>query len=57
MGRIPCVQIQLSAMELEKFVEKIDGEIWIMTRDNRVTHAMEFEDIIHENLRHCGCSE
>jgi hypothetical protein len=33
------------------------GESGILVRDNRMRHAMKFEDIIHENLSHCGCSE
>jgi hypothetical protein len=28
-----------------------------MVGDNRMRHAMEFEDIIHKTLSHCGCNE
>jgi hypothetical protein len=49
--------MQLGSLELEQFLPKVVGESWIMVRDNRVGHSMEFEDIIHENLSHCGCCE
>jgi hypothetical protein len=47
----------LGALYLEKFLPKIVGERGIPVRDNRMWHAMKFEDIIHENLGHCGGSE
>jgi len=28
-----------------------------MARNNRVRHAMKLEDLVHENLSHCGCSK
>jgi hypothetical protein len=33
------------------------GESGIYVIDNRMRHAMKIEDIIHENLSHCGCGE
>jgi hypothetical protein len=29
----------------------------ISIRDNGMRHVMKLEDMIHEKLRHCGCSE
>jgi hypothetical protein len=51
------VEMQLGSLEPEQFLPKIVGESWISVRDNRMRHAMEFEDIIHKNLSHCGCCE
>jgi hypothetical protein len=51
------VEMQLGSLEPEQFLPKIVGESWISVRDNRMRHAMKFEDIIHENLSHCGCGE
>jgi hypothetical protein len=50
-------EMQLGSLELEQFLQKIVGESWITIRNNRVWHAMEFEDIIHKKFSHCGCGE
>jgi hypothetical protein len=44
-------------LELKTFLPKITGESGITIEDNRVRHAMDFEDIIPKNLSHCGCPE
>jgi hypothetical protein len=36
---------------------KIVGESGVSVRDNRIRHAMKLEDIIHEDLSHCGGCE
>jgi hypothetical protein len=54
---ISCDEMQLGSLEPKQFLPKIVGENWITVEDNRVRHAMEFEDIIHKNLIHCGCDE
>jgi hypothetical protein len=50
-------KMQLSSIELEQFLPKIASESWITIRDNRVGHAMEYENTIHQNLSHYGCGE
>jgi hypothetical protein len=50
-------EMQLGALEMEQFFPKIVGKSGISVRDNRMRHAMKLEDIIHENLSHCGCCE
>jgi len=57
LGMVVGVDMQLGSLELEKLFPKIVGEIWISVRDNRIRKTMKFEDIIHENLSHCGCCE
>jgi hypothetical protein len=57
MGMIGHAEKQLGSLELENLLTKIVGQIWITVRDNRVRHAMEFEDTIHENFIHCICGE
>jgi hypothetical protein len=52
-----CVELQIGSLELEKFLPKITGESGIIVKENRVRHAMEFEDIVHKNLSHCRCHE
>jgi len=47
--------MKLGALELEQFLPQIAGEIWVTIRNNRMWHAMNLEDLIHENLSHGGC--
>jgi hypothetical protein len=54
---ISGVEIQLGSLEPKKFLPKIVGESWNSVKDNRMRHAMKFENIIHENLSHCGWGE
>jgi hypothetical protein len=54
---IGCAEMQLGSLELEKFLPKIAGEIWISIRDNRIMNAMEFEYTIHKDLIQYRCSE
>jgi hypothetical protein len=54
---IDHAEMKLGSLELEQFLPKIAGKIWITVGDNRVENSMKFEDIIHENLNHCGCYE
>jgi hypothetical protein len=49
--------MQLGALETEQFLPKIVGKSGISVRDNRMRHAMNLEDIIHENLIHSRCFE
>jgi hypothetical protein len=49
--------MQLGSLEIEQFLPKIAGESWITIKDNRVRHAMEFEDIIRKKISHYGCGE
>jgi hypothetical protein len=57
MGMIDYDEMQLGALELEQFLQKVVGEIWITIQDNRVGNSMEFEYFVHENLSHGGCCE
>ena len=47
-------ETQLGSLESRQLFLKIASESWISVRDNRMRHAMMFEDIIHENMSHCG---
>ena len=57
LGMIGSVEMQLGALETKQFLPKIAGKSGISVRDNRMRHVMKLEDIIHENLSHCGCCE
>jgi hypothetical protein len=57
LGIIGGAEMQVGSLEPEKFLLKIIGESGFTVRDNRTRHAMEFEDIIHKKLIHCGCCE
>jgi hypothetical protein len=50
-------KMKLGFLEPGKFLPKIVGESWISVRDNRMSHVLKFEDIIHENLSLCGGGE
>jgi hypothetical protein len=49
--------MQLGSLDPKQFIPKIVGECGISVRDNRMRHAIKFEDIIHEKLSHYGCGE
>jgi hypothetical protein len=57
MGMIGGANMQLGSLEPKQLFPKIAGESGISIRDNRMRYAMKLEDIIHENLSHCGCGE
>jgi hypothetical protein len=52
---ISCAEMQFGALYLEQFLPKIACESGVAIRNNRVQHAMKLEDLIHEDLSHCGC--
>jgi hypothetical protein len=52
---ISCAEMQFSALYLEQFLLEIACEIWVVIINNRVRHAMNLEDLIHEDLGHRGC--
>jgi hypothetical protein len=54
---IGYAEMQMGSLYPEKFLPKLVGESGILVRDNRMRHAMKLEDMIHETLSHCGCSE
>jgi hypothetical protein len=54
LGMTGNVEMQLGALKLEQFLPEIACESWIMVKDKRLGHSMEFEDIVHENLSHRG---
>ena len=54
---IGSAKMKLGAPETEQFLLKIVGKSGISIRDNIMRHALKLEDIIHENLSHCGCCE
>jgi hypothetical protein len=54
---ISGVEMQLGFLNPEQFLLKNVGESWITVGDNKVRHAMEFENIIHKHLMQCGCGE
>jgi hypothetical protein len=54
---IDGTKMQLGSLEPEKVLPKITSESWISVIDKIMRHAMTFNDSIHENLIHCGCSE
>jgi len=47
LGIISYVDMKLGTLELEQILPKIVSESWITVGDNRVKHAMEFENIIY----------
>jgi hypothetical protein len=47
----------LGSLESEKFLPESVGESGIMVKNNRMRHAMEFEDMIHKNLSDHGGGE
>jgi hypothetical protein len=55
LGMISCAEMQLGASKLEQFFPEIVGEGWVMIKNNRMRHAMNLEDLIHENLSHSEC--
>jgi UDP-N-acetylmuramyl tripeptide synthase len=48
-------EMKLGSLELEQFLPESVSESGITIINNRMSHAMEFEDIIHKNLIHSGC--
>jgi hypothetical protein len=52
---ISYAEMQLGSLYLEWLLPKIVGGSWVMIKNNRMWHAMKLEDLIHENLSHCGC--
>jgi hypothetical protein len=42
---------------LNSALPKIVGESGVSIRNNRMRHAMNLEDMIHEKLSHSGCSK
>jgi hypothetical protein len=57
MGTISNDEMKLGSLEVEHFLPKIARKSGILFRDNRMRHEMNLEDIIHENLSHCGGCE
>jgi hypothetical protein len=49
--------MQLGSLESEQLLPESACKSWIMIKNNRMMHAMEFEDIIHKTLSHGGCCE
>jgi hypothetical protein len=49
--------MQLGSLDPKHLLPKIVGESWLSVKNNRMRHAMNFKDIIHENLSHYGCCE
>jgi hypothetical protein len=54
MGMIGSAKMQLGALDMEQFLQKIIGKSGISVINNRMRHAMKHEYIIHENLSNCG---
>jgi hypothetical protein len=52
LGMIGSFEMKLGALDSEQFWPKIAGECWISIRNNRMRHAMNLEDMIHEKLSH-----
>jgi len=44
-------------MHLEQVLPKISSEGGILIRHNKSRHAMQFENLIHEGLRHQSLSK
>jgi hypothetical protein len=57
LGMIRCAEMQLGALEIKQFLPKIACESWVTIRNNRVWHAMNLEDLVHETLSHHGCNK